>query len=153
MLASIEIVSTQSGPDGETGTIIRKAEGDFCLSSSDEFLLSYDEDLGETDPDGPEGQETVRVHTDAVINRHMWRVIRSGALESDMMFVPGRSCDCEYRTPYGCITLTIDDVHITMLEQKTDSRHIYVFEAAYRLQKEQYCIMKYRVEPAAEEDL
>ncbi len=152
MLASIEIVSTQSGPDGETGTIIRKAEGDFCLSSSDEFLLSYDEDLGEEDTEETAPGETVRVHTDAVMNRHMWRVTRSGALESDMMFIPGRSCDCEYRTPYGCVTLTIDDVHITMQEQKTDNGHFYVFEAAYRLQKEQYCIMKYKVSPEGEEE-
>lgn len=140
MLTTIEIFSTHKGPEDETGSIYRKAEGDFCLSPSGEFVLSYDEMLGEEGQDGA-GQDPV--HTRAVIGRHSWKVTRTGAVESEMVFVPGRTTACEYTTPYGCLTLTLDQVQLSMEEEKTDAGTRYAFEASYRLQGEQYSTLRY----------
>ena len=140
MLTTIEIFSTHKGPEDETGSIYRKAEGNFCLSPSGEFVLTYDEFLGDEEKDGPEADP---VHTRAVLGRHSWHVTRTGAVGSDMVFIPGRTTDCEYMTPYGCLMLTLDQVHLSMEEQKADDAVRYVFEASYRLQREQYSTLRY----------
>ncbi len=116
--ATIKIIGRQTLGE-ETDETVVCAEGTY-YKKNELHCMEYDE----------EPEKGVKIHNRISASSRGVKISKSGAVSSDMLFIPGKCKDVSYQTPYGTLSMETRCETVEIKEAE-DTIKIYVEYSLY----------------------
>lgn len=130
----IKITGVQIMGDEQDVTVM-EAQGDY-MKTEEGCVIEYIE----------KPAEGMEVRNRIVMNSESTVISKSGAVESEMVFSPGKESNVEYKTPFGVIDMTICCEEVVYDEDEYHSEIKVVYDLCSGEQLVAHCTTRIEVE-------